>query len=137
MTQLQTKQLRQVRDNAVQLAELKTQMLELRRSYDDAGGNRLQAGSSASSSSSATAEGSSGGPSALVATTSSSSATAASSSSSSASTGSSLRTPNIKPRTATIILKRRLAEADAAMAVKQAKRQLSTFLLPTDWQADS
>lgn len=137
MTQLQTKQLRQVRDNAVQLAELKTQMLELRRSYDDAGGNRLQAGSSASSSS-ATAEGSSGGPSALVATTSSSSAAAAaSSSSSSASTGSSLRTPNIKPRTATIILKRRLAEADAAMAVKQAKRQLSTFLLPTDWQADS
>lgn len=146
--QVQSKYMREVRNNAVQLSELKTQMLEFRRRYDDTTNvtriGSLTNGYVDGNSSSSTAVSPSYHSAAqkshndIVDVDSSTSHSSSSSStdvpvirqdspSSSSSDTSSPSPPakkNIKPRAATIILKRRIAEPGASTAAKQSRNQL-------------
>lgn len=125
--QVQSKYMREVRNNAVQMSELKTQMLEFRRRYDDT----TNVSRISSLSSGYVEGGSSSGSSTIVSQLSSSSGSdiavirpgSPGPSSSDASTPSPPTKRNIKPRAATIILKRRIAEPGASTA-KQSRKEL-------------
>lgn len=116
---LQNKQMRQIKNNSMQISELKTQMVEFRR--------RLEETTSNQNISKMTSIDNSAGGSNNNSSTSTATTPISSPSSSSGCVVDALPTTtpekalkNIKPRTATIILKRRIAEY--ATAAKRVKR---------------
>lgn len=145
--QVQSKYMREVRNNAVQLSELKTQMLEFRRRYDDTtnvsrigslttgfvDGNSSSSAVVAPSYHSAAQKSRNDIVDEEISSPSHSSSSSSSEvaliregspspSSSDASSPSPPLKKNIKPRAATIILKRRIAEPGASTAAKQSRK---------------